>query len=310
MKTRASIIIAIVLTILIAGYIGTDFFLKWHTSAVDSTENRIRLECDARIATLEKTLDDLERQRLDETTFSLPPDRLIEAFGDDIGPLIDPAAAATPETCPAVNRALARFFIYLDSRAAPGSTAETSAAFLEKALTRLAKRPPPYAGETAEVTILFQSVSHLSRALGSRNALLLRDMLTREADLMEPALALAYRLMIHRPPCTSDMPMPELSVLYSYAHFFLNSMAGRSYLMRRDSKLRILATYYALMVVRLAETQSLNVYGLDPRNQAALLIEDIVNHRRLMYADIYVAQLEALITAGPDAATGTPETRP
>lgn len=65
--------------------------------------------------------------------------------------------------------------------------------------------------------------------------------------------------------------------------------------MRRDSKIRILATYYALMVIRLAEEQSLNVYGLDPRNQAALLIEDITNHRRLMYADIYVTQLEGLL---------------
>jgi hypothetical protein len=297
MKTKASIIIAIVLTILIAGYIGTDFFLKWHKTTVDSAETSARLECDARLSALEQNLRELEQQRIDEQTFSLPPVRLTEAFGSDIGALVDPIAMLTPDECRAVNEALVQFFTYLDNtgfgdRIRPD---ENSLVFFEKALKRLVKRPPRYAGETAELLNLFQSVSHVSRTLGAKDTLILRDALTREADLLEPALALFYRLIHNQPACPSAISLPSLSVLYHYAHFFLNSMSGRSYLMRRDSKIRILATYYALMVIRLAEEQSLNVYGLDPRNQAALLIEDITNHRRLMYADIYVTQLEGLL---------------
>lgn len=297
MKTKASIIIAIVLTILIAGYIGTDFFLKWHKNTVDLAENRVRLESDARLSTLEQSLRELEQQRIDEQTFSLPPDRLAEAFGGDIRSLIDPIAMLTPDECRAVNQTLVQFFTYLDNtgygdRVRPD---ENSLAFYENALKRLVRRPPRYAGETAELLSLFQSVSHVSRTLGAKETLVLRDILAQEADLLEPTLALFYRLLHNQPPCPSDIPLPSLSVLYHYAHFFLNSMSGRSYLLRRGSKIRILATYYALMVVRLAEEKSLNVYGLDPRNQAALLMEDIANHRRLMYADIYVTQLEGLL---------------
>jgi hypothetical protein len=41
--------------------------------------------------------------------------------------------------------------------------------------------------------------------------------------------------------------------MYEYASY-LNTLGGRSYLMRRDSKVRLLTTYYCILVLRAITT--------------------------------------------------------
>ena len=45
--------------------------------------------------------------------------------------------------------------------------------------------------------------------------------------------------------------------------FFLNTLGGRSYMLRRESKLRMLVSYYAILIVDRANDEKFNRYGID-----------------------------------------------
>ena len=52
-------------------------------------------------------------------------------------------------------------------------------------------------------------------------------------------------------------------VMYRYAGFFLNTTGGRAYLFRRSVKLRLLLTYYSVLVVYQADRLGKNSYGAE-----------------------------------------------
>jgi hypothetical protein len=71
-------------------------------------------------------------------------------------------------------------------------------------------------------------------------------------------------------------------------------VGGRSYLLRRDSKVRILTTYYAILILDKANDAILNRYGIDIRPHINLSIDDIRNQKNLIYPEEYVAKLYQL----------------
>ena len=84
--------------------------------------------------------------------------------------------------------------------------------------------------------------------------------------------------------------------MYQYAGFFLTTLGGRSYLLRRDSKLRILINYYSILILDLANNEKMNSVGIDIRNHIELLFIDLSNQKGLVYCDGYLNELEALKT--------------
>jgi hypothetical protein len=65
--------------------------------------------------------------------------------------------------------------------------------------------------------------------------------------------------------------------LTDYAAFFLNTMGGRLYLFRRDSTLRMLVTYYAIITIDRANRLGNGGHGIDLNPAILSLIEEVEN---------------------------------
>jgi len=85
-----------------------------------------------------------------------------------------------------------------------------------------------------------------------------------------------------------------LSSQYEYAGFFLNSLGGRSYLLRRDPGVRILTTYYSVLILDRANEEDLNRHGIDIRPHIDSVAQEIRNSRGLVFQKQYLDRLEAL----------------
>ena len=87
---------------------------------------------------------------------------------------------------------------------------------------------------------------------------------------------------------------PSLKVLYKYSGFFLNTLAGRNYLLRRVPKIRVLATYYCVLILDKANDAKLNPNGIDIRPHIKLLLTDISNQSGFINKDQYLSELDQL----------------
>ena len=95
--------------------------------------------------------------------------------------------------------------------------------------------------------------------------------------------------------CEADtLNCPTLKVLYRYSGFFLNTLAGKSYLLRRDSKVRVLTTYYSVLILDRANQEMLNRDGIDIRHFVYALSYDVRNQKGLIHKRKYLEELEAL----------------
>jgi len=82
--------------------------------------------------------------------------------------------------------------------------------------------------------------------------------------------------------------------LYEYAVFFLNTMSGKAYLLRRKSGTRILLTYYSILTLDRADKEHLNRCGVDIIPHVNLLIDDISSYSGLDYRDKYLEKLDSI----------------
>jgi len=165
---------------------------------------------------------------------------------------------------------------------------------LVKILNDLAAYPPIVAGEAADPAKLRLNQEHFLRVIGKDNIALLLDILASETEMMESTAEMLFDWLTRG----IDARNPEIRMtqkeLYEYAAFFLTTLSGKAYLWRRDSKTRILATYYSLLVVDRANRERTNRHNVDIRPVAARLMDDVVNYRHLSYRGQYVKKLKAL----------------
>ena len=87
---------------------------------------------------------------------------------------------------------------------------------------------------------------------------------------------------------------PTLKTLYTYSGFFLNTLAGKSYLLRRNSKIRLLTTYYSVLILDRANDEQLNPVGIDIRPYIEFLLNDLQNQIGLIHQKQYLSELEKL----------------
>ena len=125
--------------------------------------------------------------------------------------------------------------------------------------------------------------------------LLVRDVIRNESEIAEPVGALLYRWSSSGGGCGKGLEArPSLSTLYEYAGFFLNTLGGKSYLLRRDPRVRILTTYYSVLIVDRANREELNHQGIDIRPHIESVAEEIRNSRSLVFQKEYLQTLEDL----------------
>jgi len=226
----------------------------------------------------------------------LPPaERFSQAFGPT-SPLVKGASPKSME-CRELEQSLRTFCRYLDATEILRSqkTYRDSWALLKDILATLEKTPPHLSGEAFRPSVIIANSFHFFRLLRKEKMNIVRDTLQFEADLAEPLIGTLYYWLLSGPQCDKTVTTePTMKMMYSHAVFFLNTLGGHSYLFRRDSKIRVLTTYYANLVIHEANLRGLNEVGLDLRFFLPLAFDEIQSRNDLLYTEQYLETLSNL----------------
>ncbi len=283
-------VLVILFAVVGIGLFGYHWFSQWHAKTVSQNLESEKEKHLARIAQLESEVNRLTQELEAQPAAQPSESEMVTVFGDE-----KPMETFTLEEmdCKKITGQVVAFFQYLDSKAYliwPGINMRAEELF-EDISKQLAAAPPINVGEMDELYSLVRNVTHFYRVLGKNRINLMKEILNSESAVMEPAMAVLFAWMI---TCNKDSDQLNLNTMYQYAHFFLNTLGGRSYLLRRDTKQRMLINYYALLVIDMANDAKLNSYGLDIRPHLDYVFYDINNQKGLMYRQRYLTRLSAL----------------
>lgn len=289
-------VLVLVFAVMGIGLFGYYWFHQWHSSTMQEHLNKEKEKHLSRIAELEAEIKKLTEEA-GAAHQSMPSKSELEnVFGETKA--MPPMAPETVD-CDQITRQVVAFFQYLDSKAYliwPGMDMRAEELF-DSVSKQLAASPPINVGEMENISSLVRNVTHLYRILGRKRIDLIKEILKSESAVLEPAMAVIFSWMTacgNAP--SSGLNYPSLKSLYQYACYFLNTLGGRGYLLRRETKLRMLINYYALLTVDMANDAKINSYGIDIRPHLDYLFYDINNQKGLMYRQRYLSLLSALQT--------------
>ncbi len=207
-------------------------------------------------------------------------------------------APAAEDVCKENREKLQALFAYLDRQGYIASRQLKGGSFehFKSLLARLLDRPPLVQLETDDLMRVLQNKAHFYRVLGKKNTLLLRDIIRKEGDIIESSFAVLYQAMDLQEKCRPDGPALQVSLkdVYPYAVFFLNTLGGSSYLIRRDSRVRMLTQYYCILILDQANRRRLNNLGLDIRPPLDVLMRDLKSAANLARKEEYLDTLKSI----------------
>ncbi len=196
-----------------------------------------------------------------------------------------------------IERDIAAFFMHLDEQEYFKAYNPEGSAYneYEASVQALSSKNPIIAGETDTLYNLFLNMAHFYRVLGKERLSLMRDVISHEGEQIESLMRsfyLWYTYEYDEEKKITGRPGPD--VLYEYAAFFLNTIGGRSYLLRRDSKIRLLTVYYSVLILDRANDMKMNPHGIDIRPHIKNLLKDMSNYTGLEYRGDYLNMLKEL----------------
>jgi len=196
--------------------------------------------------------------------------------------------------CDRMEQEIQEYFRYLNGKGYVrhlGEGLDTYAQFKAMIRKLSAKLPTP-AGEGIDSEIIHENIFFFFRVLDKNDFRLIRDVFKNEGDTLEPILDLFYRWVTLGDRCPDPQDVrPSQKVLYHYAGFFLNTIGGRSYLFRRPLGLRLLCSYYSLLILKDADTQGRNSYGIDVLPLIAPLAREIAVYPDFHFKQTYLKTL-------------------
>ena len=194
-----------------------------------------------------------------------------QAQQSDQGPVyageIKPSESVQPqEYCAKMETDIRDFFKYLDNKNYIKHLNERMDTYAEfrRILKKLSSHLPVPAGEGIDSTVMTKNIFHIFRTLSNTDIRFVKEIALNESETMELNLEMFYRWLLLGNQCPDpDEIRPSFDVLYHYAGFFLNTIGGRAYLSRRAMALRMLLSYYSLLIVHEADRRGSNTYGID-----------------------------------------------
>ncbi len=287
-------VLVILFAVVGIGLFAYHWFSQWHAKTVDQSLEEEKAKHLNRIVQLEAEIERLTAELGAQLSTQPSNSELANVFGAE-----KPVPLEVPDEvdCRQITAQVVAFFQYLDSKAYliwPGDNMLAEELF-DKVVEQLTAAPPINVGEMENLYSLVRNVTHFYRVLGKDRIDLIKGILKSEAAVMEPSMAVMFAwLTVCNHKAAGEKNRPSLNTLYQYAHFFLNTLGGRSYLLRRESKQRMLINYYALLIIDMANDAKLNAYGLDIRPHLDYVFYDINNQKGLMYRQRYLSRLSAL----------------
>lgn len=284
-KTPLVVLSILIITVCVSIFLNRDYIIDIISYEKIRNEQQ---ELQEKIIVLEK-----EIKELTETTTTNTPE-VVKSKPEQAPPSIDLSDA----TCEKLDAEIQKFFNYLDKQQyiAEYNFTGNSEAHFKQLTDKLLTNPPIVVRETDSLFTILTNTAHFYRVLGKNNVLMARDIILREADIMESTFALFSQWSQSNNLCQdvkTDIRLP-LSQLYEYAGFFLNTLGGQSYLFRRNSHIRLLIKYYCVMVLDRANTEVINRHGIDITPFIESLINEIDIGETMIYKEQYLRKLREL----------------
>jgi hypothetical protein len=215
-------------------------------------------------------------------------------------PLVADKPAAPPMTCSQAAGSLRSFVESLDTKdyLQEFKLKQPVRKHLEGLKEKLAAKPPTVVRETDDLYTVIANTAHFFRVLGKDNIRLLKSLLEHEQGGLENLANALYAASVG-PDCQADTVQLPFNTAYDYSVFFLNTIGGRSYLFRREARVRLLVNYYALLLIDEAASRNLNTHGTDISGLIQPLIREIEATNQLARKEEYVARLRELAERHP-----------
>ncbi|MBW1695106.1 MAG: hypothetical protein JRJ41_13420 [Deltaproteobacteria bacterium] len=282
-------IIKILIATAVLGFIGYFSYhqiVKWHQKELDTAINQEQKESEEKTGALENKINRLEEELTLYKVTLAPQEKLTEIFGDE-------AASISPEqehiNCQDVEQHVFAFFAYLDKQdyVILRQLKNGTHGFFNQTIQQLSEKLPIVVSENRDIISLTRNMAHFYRVLGKKRVALIKDFLKNENDIFESMIAAFYSYYTSDTCCKEKIQgCPSLKLL--------NTIAGRSYLLRRDSKVRSLITYYSIRILDKANDAILNDNGIDIRPHIDLSMNDISNQKNLISRKSYLTKLQRL----------------
>ena len=165
----------------------------------------------------------------------------------------------------------------------------------ETLMEKLSSQSPIPAGEGLDSLTMTKNVYHFYRILDEDEIRLTKQILKNEAEYLEINLETFFQWLMPADPCPDlDETRPSLDVLYPYAGFFLNTIGGRTYLFRRSTPVRLLVSYYSLLIIHEVDKRGENTYGIDIFPEVSRLAREISVYPDFQLQNTYIQQLTEL----------------
>ena len=290
-KERTYLSVMVILIVVVIGIFFGILLKDWYERQMEVARKQEGQEWKQQAEVLTRKLTDLEQELKTVRSESPSQEKEVEVFGP---PAAEAPAREKPLTSEEVERRVKAFFSYLDSRDYVQAHQLEGGCFDQylQAVEALSAHPPKVSGETESLYEMLKNVSYFYRVIGKKRVQAAAEILKNERDIMESSMRVFYQW--YTGPSDRLKGRPSLPVMYAYASYLLDTFGGRSYLMRRDSRVRLLTTYYCILVVDRASDQQMNPNGIDIRPLIAGVARDMRSHTGLVYQKQYLAELERL----------------
>jgi hypothetical protein len=196
-----------------------------------------------------------------------------------------------------IERQIIAFFAYLDQRPYVQSYEFAGGSYLQYqiAINNLSSTLPIVVGEMQSLYSMVRNIAHFYRVMGKHRVFVTRQVLQNESEIIESVMKtffLWYTMNSGGQVSLAGRPSPE--IMYEYAGYILNTLGGRSYLLRRNPKVRVLTTYYCVLALDQANAEELNSKGIDIRPYIKSSLLEVKNQIGLIYQNEYITKLNEL----------------
>ncbi len=290
-KERTYQPIMVALVAIIIGIFLWILFREWQDKRLTDARQQESREWKQRADDLSRKLVQLESELQATKSDAVPAAKSLEIFGPEAQET--PAADKTPGP-DVIERQVMAFFSYLDGRdyIKAHQLEGGSYQLYTQAVEDLSASLPKVAGEMESLYGMLKNVSHFFRVLGRKRIQIAAEVLINERDVLESAMRIFY--LWFTGPSEKLKGKPSFKTLYEYASYLQDTFGGRSYLLRRDSRIRLLTTYYCVLILDKANDRNLNPNGVDIRPLIASTAGDMGSHTGLIYQRNYLQELGRL----------------
>jgi NADH:ubiquinone oxidoreductase subunit C len=243
MDKSAKIVVVLVI-IAVSGFFIFSKISGWHKSKLEKAVQKEQEVWQGKANKLEQEVSELKLELTDVKGQNVPEEKLAKVFGqEEKGE--DGQVEATqipPEKLSdiAVTEAqIAAFFTYLDKRPYVQSLNLAGGSYLQYqiGIEKLSAKPPIIVGEMDSLYNMVRNVAHFYRVMGKKRVLLTKQILQNESEVIETVMKTFYKwfTMVDGGKATLK-GRPSVTSMYEYAGYILNTLGGRSYLLRRSPK--------------------------------------------------------------------------